>query len=123
MRSAFVGAMLLALAAPDHAGAAAPDVGRYEGLLCVATRAGVEPTCGSVDVELRSGGRMVVRVADIVYRLVLGRDQLEVATLHGPMQIDEFNAPYEWQGETLRFNDLAKAVRYEVRLGPRLQPR
>ena len=123
MRAALVGATLLALAASDHAGAAAPDLGRYDGLLCVATRPGVAPTCGSVEVELRGGGRIVVRVADIVYHLVLGRDQLEVATLHGAMQIDEFNAPYEWQGETLRFDDLAKAVRYEVRLGARLQPR
>ena len=123
MRAALLGATLLALAASEHAGAAAPDLGRYDGLLCVAIRPGTEPTCGSVDVELRSGGRIVVRVADIVYQLVLGRDQLEVATLHGPMQIDEFTAPYEWQGQTLRFNDLAKAVRYEVRFGSRLQPR
>ena len=123
MRAALLAATMLALVASPHAGAAAPDPGRYDGLLCVATRPGAEPTCGSVEVELRSGGRIVVRVADIVYHLVLGRGQLAVATLHGPMQIDEFDAPYEWQGQTLRFSDPAKAVRYEVRFGARLQPR
>jgi hypothetical protein len=121
MREALLVAVL-ALVASGAAGAAPPSPGRYEAVLCVATQAGAEPSCGSVDVELRSGG-LVVRVADIVYRLVLGRDEMEVATLHGTMQIDEFNAPYEWRGETLRFSDLAKDVRYEVRLGNRLQPR
>ncbi len=120
MREALL--VALALVGSGAAGAAPPAPGRYDALLCVATHTGAEPSCGPVDAELRSGG-LVVRVADIVYRLALGRDQLEVATLHGTMQIDEFNAPYEWRGETLRFSDLAKDVRYEVRLGNRLQPR
>jgi len=122
MRAALLVA-LLALVASGAAGAAPPAPGRYEAVLCVATQPRAEPSCGSVEAELRSGGRLSVRVADIVYRLALGRDQIEVATLHGTMQIDEFNAPYEWLGETLRFSDLAKDVRYEVRLGNRLQPR
>ncbi|HEX2540727.1 MAG TPA: hypothetical protein VHM00_06555 [Caldimonas sp.] len=125
MRAASLVAIVAIVAATAGAGAAAspPGPGRYEAVLCVATQSGAAPSCGSVDVELRSGGRMSVRVADIVYQLSLGRSQLEVATLHGAMQIDEFNAPYEWQGETLRFNDLAKDVRYEVRIGTRVQPR
>jgi hypothetical protein len=124
MRAALIRAALWALAAaPSAAGAAPPGPGRYEGLLCVATQPSSAPTCGGVDIELRSGGRITLRVADIVYQLALGREQLVVATLHGAMQIDEFDAPYDWQGETLRFSDVAKAVRYEVRLGSRLQPR
>jgi hypothetical protein len=39
--------------------------------------------------------------------------------MHGPMQIDEFSAAYDWDGTTLRFSDAAKAVRYEVRIGAR----
>ena len=126
MRAALLPGTLLTLTwavAAGPAAAAPPGPGRYEALLCVATQPRTAPTCGSVDVELRSGGRITLRVADIVYHLALGREQLEVATLHGTMQIDEFNAPYDWQGETLRFSDVAKDVRYEVRLGPRLQPR
>ena len=39
--------------------------------------------------------------------------------MHGAMQIDEFSAPYDWDGDTLRFSDADKNVRYEVRLGTR----
>jgi hypothetical protein len=60
-----------------------------------------------------------VRVADIVYRLALRRDQLDVETMHGQMQIDEFSAAYLWEGTTLVFNDADKDVRYEVRIGAR----
>ena len=124
MRAPPLATGLLALgAAAGSAGAAPPDPGRYRAVLCVATQQGTEPSCGNADVELRSGGRISVRVADIVYHLALGRGQLEVATLHGNMQVDGFNAPYAWQGETLRFSDLAKDVRYEVRLGGRVQAR
>jgi hypothetical protein len=123
MRTAARAALLALVAGSGAAAAAPPGPGRYEAVLCVATRPGVEPGCGSVELELRSGGRMSVRVADIVYHLALGRSQLEVATLHGAMQIDELSAPYEWQGETLRFSDTAKDVRYEVRIGARLQAR
>ena len=35
------------------------------------------------------------------------------------MEIDEFSAAYQWAGDTLRFSDAAKNVRYEVRLGAR----
>jgi hypothetical protein len=125
VRAALLGtAALLGLVGGSNGAAAAPPgPGRYEAVLCVATQPRAEPSCGSVDAEVRSGGRLSVRVADIVYHLALGPTELEVATLHGAMTIDEFNAPYEWLGETLRFSDRAKDVRYEVRLGARLQPR
>jgi hypothetical protein len=64
-------------------------------------------------------GRISVRVADIVYLLALKPSQLDVETMHGAMQIDEFSAAYDWQGTTLRFSDAAKDVRYEVRIGAR----
>lgn len=95
---------------------AAPAPGRYDAQLCVATQPAVAPSCGAAMVELRGGGRVEVRVADIVYRLALRSTQLDAATLQGPIQIDEFSAAYEWQGKVLRFSDAGKKVRYEVRL-------
>ena len=93
-----------ALAAPS-----AP--GRYDAELCVATRTGAPPTCGAADVEVRSGV-VSVRVADIVYNLALRHDQLDVVTMHGKMQIDEFSSPYQWQATTLLFGDPDNDVRY-----------
>ena len=111
------GAALIALAAA--AAAAAPSApGRYDAELCVATQPQAAPSCGAADVEIAAGS-IRVRVADIVYRLALRRDQLDVATMHGPMQIDEFSAAYLWEGTTLRFNDADKDVLYEVRIGAR----
>ena len=60
-----------------------------------------------------------MRVADIVYRLVLRPTQADIDTLHGKMEIDQFSAFYQWQGTTLRFQDPDKGVRYEVRIGAR----
>lgn len=114
MRSA---GALIALAA--GAALAAPSApGRYDGELCVATQPSAAPSCGAADVEIASGA-IVVRVADIAYRLVPRREQLDVATMHGSMEIDEFSAAYLWEGTTLRFNDVDKHVRYEVRIGAR----
>ena len=103
--------------AATAAGAAdpAPAAGRYDGQLCVATRPGEAPGCGAAEVEVR-GSRVDVRVADIVYRLVLRSSQLDVVTTHGALRVDEFSAPYEWTGRVLSFSDPAKDVRYEVRL-------
>ena len=108
------GAALVAAAAF----AAPSPPGRYDAELCVATRAGATPTCGAADVEVRSG-LVSVRVADIVYNLALRRDQLDVVTMHGKMQIDEFTSPYQWEATTLVFTDPDKDVRYEVRIGAR----
>jgi len=115
-------ALLLAVAGAAGAVAAAPAApalaGHYAGELCVATRPAAAPTCGPAEVEV-DGPRVSVRIADIVYRLVLRPGQADVETLHGKMEIDEFSAVYDWQGETLRFNDPDKDVRYEVRIGVR----
>ena len=114
-RRAALAALLMASAAHSAAPAAS---GRYDAELCVATRPGAEPTCGAAEVDV-TPTRISVRVADIVYRLALRPAQLDVATMHGQMQIDEFSAAYEWQGTTLRFSDADKDVRYEVRIGVR----
>lgn len=117
------GAALTALAAGAALAAAAAlaapsSPGRYDAELCVATRPGTPPTCGAADVEVRSG-LVSVRVSDIVYNLALRRDQLDVVTMHGKMQIDEFSSPYQWLETTLVFIDPDKDVRYEVRIGAR----
>ena len=112
-------AVLLALAVASAAVGAAPAApGRYDAELCVATRPQAPPTCGAAEVEV-TAARISVRVADIVYRLALRPAQVDVETMHGQMQIDEFSAAYEWDGATLRFSDAAKDVRYEVRIGAR----
>ncbi len=97
--------------------AAAPQPGRYAALLCV-TLPAAEPSCGAADLEWRRAGRARVRISDIVYSLQLKTSQVEVVLLHGAMQIDNFTAIYEWDGDTLRFVDVDKNVRYEVRPGP-----
>jgi len=107
----------MALAAA--AAAAAPAApGRSEAELCVATRREAAPSCGAADVEIAAGA-ISGRVSDIVYRLALRREQLDVAMMHGAMQIDEFSAAYLWEGTILRFSDADKDVRYEVRIGAR----
>jgi hypothetical protein len=111
-------ALIALLAAASAAGAAPAAPGRYEAQLCVATQPDAAPSCGAAEVEVTSA-RISVRVADIVYRLALRPAQLDVETMHGQMQIDEFSAAYEWDGAILRFNDAAKDVRYEVRIGAR----
>ena len=114
----FVGLASVALLFGVTAGAsAAPQPGRYAAQLCV-TLPAAEPSCGAADLEWRRGGRARVRISDIVYNLQLKTSQVEVVLLHGSMQIDSFTAIYEWAGDTLRFVDADKNVRYEVRPGP-----
>lgn len=113
--------LLLAVAAAAPAWAAAPAPGRYEATLCVTTAASAPPSCGAAELDIRSASRARVRVADIVYRLHLRPAQLDVATMHGTMQIDEFSAEYEWQGDVLRFVDVDKEVKYEVKTGVRVR--
>ena len=118
-RSVLVAVLAAAGLAPALAAsppAAPPRAGSYDAELCVTLQRGAAPTCGAADVVV-SGAHLSVRVADIVYRLALQRAKLDVETMHGQMQIDEFSAPYEWVGDTLRFGDEAKQVLYEVRLG------
>ena len=113
-------ALFVALAlgtALAHANAV-PAAGSYTAELCVAT-SNAAPSCGPAVVDLQAGGAARVRVSDFVYRLKLNSSQVEVALMHGAMQIDEFVATYEWAGNSLQFVDADKNARYELRLGER----
>ena len=121
-------ALLLALALPaagvaGAAGPTGPPPGRYQASLCVATSPAAAPNCGDALLEIGADARLRVSVADIVYRLHLRPRQLDVATMHGAVQIDAFSAAYAWSDGVLRFVDADKAVRYEVRSGERLGAR
>ena len=110
------------LALPIAAWAAGPAPGRYQATLCVTPSASAPPSCGPAELEVRSGARAEVRVADIVYRLHLRPAQVDVVTLQGRMQIDEFSAEYAWADGVLSFVDADKQARYEVRPAARLRP-
>jgi hypothetical protein len=110
---------LLWATSPASADSGAPPPGRYEARLCTARLDGAAPDCGPAEAELRSGGFARVQVSDIVFRLELRSAQVDVVLMHGTMQIDEFTAPCEWVGTTLRFTDAQKGLRYELRLGNR----
>jgi hypothetical protein len=118
-RLAAVVALLGACALPASAAPSTPAPGRYEARLCTARLDGAAPDCGPAEAELHRGGRMRVQVSDIVYRLELRSSQVDVVLMHGTMQIDEFTAPCEWVGPTLRFTDAQKGLRYELWLGNR----
>lgn len=106
----------LAAGALAGVAAATPEPGRYDSQLCV-TLPRAEASCGPADLEWRRGGRARLRISDLVYSLQLKTSQVEVVLLHGTMQIDNFTAVYEWDGDTLRFVDTDKNVRYELRTG------
>jgi len=110
MRAAVLGLLLAGAAA-----SAAPAPGRYAATLCVSTTAASPPSCGAAEFEIRSRARARVRVADVVYRLHLRPAQVDVMTMQGFMEIDEFSALYEWHGNVLTFTDPDKNVRYEVK--------
>ena len=112
--------LLVALALAGTAAAAGPAPGRYKATLCVSPAASAPASCGPADLEVRSASRADVRVADIVYRLHLRPEQVDVVTMHGRMQIDEFSAEYEWRDGVLSFLDADKQARYEVRPGARV---
>jgi hypothetical protein len=97
---------------------AAPAPGGYAGQLCVAVAA-ASPSCGPAEVEVLRNRQLRVRISDIVYHLKLNSSQVEVVLMHGTMQIDEFVAPYDWADEALRFDDIDKRTRYELRLSQR----
>jgi len=117
--------LLAALAAPTGAttpaGTTTPAPGRYLATFCVSPSAAAPPTCGPVELAVRSGTRVDVQVADIVYRLHLRPAQVDIVTLHGRVTIDEFSAEYAWQDGVLSFVDADKQARYEVRPGARLR--
>ena len=112
--------LLVALALAGTAAAAGPAPGRYMATLCVSPAASAPASCGPADLEVRSASRADVRVADIVYRLHLRPEQVDVVTMHGRMQIDEFSAEYEWRDGVLSFLDADKQARYVVRPGARV---
>ena len=117
-RSWLVPGALAASCALAAAAEVRPALGRHAAELCVAT-ASAAVSCGPAQVDLRRDGSMRVRVDDLVYRLQLHSSQVDVALVHGAVQIDEFTAPYEWSGHSLRFNDDERKVRYEVRFSKR----
>lgn len=110
------GAAVHAVAADAEAGP-----GFVEGRMCVRPLAGGDQAgnCGPVEIALLSGNRAVVRISDIVYRLQLHANEVEIVLMHGTMQIDEFIAAYDWQGKTLHFRDPDKGLRYEIDFEPR----
>jgi hypothetical protein len=126
-RAAAVGAFVAAAQAatpgpmdalPAALSAAPPAPGAYDAELCTAV-APAPARCGPVAADVRDGGRVIVRIADIVYRLEPWDDRLGITLMHGTMQIDGFFATYRWQGRTLLFDDTEKATRYELKLGAR----
>lgn len=115
--AAILGLLLAPLLAPRTAAAAPPPLGKVDGAqLCVAI-GDAAPSCGPVELEWRRTGRARIRVSDIVYTLSLRTSQVDVALQHGAMEIDAFTGAFEWDGDTLRFVDAAKNMRYEVRPG------
>lgn len=114
-RSRFVTvAAALLICAASAAGA--PPPGRYAAQFCVTLR-GADTSCGDAELEWRRAGQARLRISDIVYLLQLKTSQVEVVLMHGAMQIDNFTAIYEWDGDTLQFVDADKNVRYELRSG------
>ena len=107
-----VAAACIAVALSAAAGPPQPGVRAAE--LCVGP-VGAALSCGAVQLEWRRNGQARLRVSDMVYTLQLKTSQVEVVLQHGAMQIDAFDATYEWQGDTLSFVDAAKNVRYELR--------
>jgi hypothetical protein len=101
------------------AASAAPAPGRYEATLCVSTSPAGPPSCGAAEFQLHSKTLAQVRVADVVYRLHLKPAQVDVMMMQGTMEIDEFSAVYEWNGDVLSFTDPDKKVRYEIKPGAR----
>jgi hypothetical protein len=99
------------------AAAAAPPPGRYDATLCVSTSPTAAPSCGAAELDVQAKGQVQVRVADVVYRLHLRPAQVDVKTMQGRMEIDEFSAEYEWRGNVLSFVDADKNVRYQVTPG------
>jgi hypothetical protein len=96
-----------------------PAAGQYDAVMCV-TVGSTPATCGPITADVGNGGMAaLLRVSDVAYRLEVIADQLGVTLFHGTMQIDGFFAPYQWLGNTLQFNDIEKATRYEMKLGTR----
>jgi hypothetical protein len=105
-------------AANDLLKGSPPAPGHYDATLCVVVAA-APPNCGPVTADVGPAGQTLVRISDVTYRLEIYGDQLGITLFHGTMQIDGFFAPYQWQGNQLKFSDTEKATRYELKLGTR----
>ena len=106
--------MFLALSGCAGLSQAPPD-GQYDGELCVATSV-QPPNCGAVEAWLfNAGGNAQVMVDDIVYRLSLREERLDLMLVHGQMPVDRFSAAYRWSADVLRFTDPDRSVHYSIR--------
>ena len=101
-------------------GAALPAPGRYEATLCTAASALADPGCSEVQLQVRPRGRWRLQIHDLVYHLRLRGPELDLALMHGSMQIDEMAVAYRWVDGRLQFVDPLKNTRYEIRPGRRL---
>ena len=101
-------------------GAALPSPGRYEATLCTAASALADPGCSEVQLQVRPRGRWRLQIHDLVYHLRLRGPELDLALMHGSMQIDEMAVAYRWVDGRLQFVDPLKNTRYEIRPGRRL---
>lgn len=104
----------LAIGAISAGVAAAPAPGTYDGELCVTVGAGRQ-SCGKAELKLGRDGLASARVDDVIYLLQLRRDEVAVLLTQGAGELDQFVADYRWDGSTLRFADLEKAARFELR--------
>jgi hypothetical protein len=101
--------------AADDPMAQVPGVGDYEASFCVSAGT-AKPNCGPAVVSW-AGGIGRVRLDDFVYVLWVEPKKLGVALMQGDMQVQEFDATYQWQGRNLLFSDARRNTRYELRLG------
>lgn len=113
-------AVALAAALLGAAAQAAPSApGRYDAQFCVANPAAAPPGCGPMELQVVTPRRLVLRLADVSYRLDLRSSQLALTLVQGRMQLDGFDADYAWEGDALRFADPDKDIAYTVKVGAR----
>jgi hypothetical protein len=121
-----LGATLLMLGSAHAAESASvaplglPAPGVYEATLCTAASALADPGCSAVQLQVRPLGRWRLQIHDLVYHLRLRGPELDLALMHGSMQIDEMAVAYRWADGRLQFIDPLKNTRYEIRPGRRL---
>ncbi|MEO5696262.1 MAG: hypothetical protein ABIQ60_03900 [Burkholderiaceae bacterium] len=109
----FLGAALLSSAALAVDGSAPPSW-HASAELCVATPVDSQ-RCGPAQADRLADGTIRLRIDDIAYQLQLRSREVDVVLMHGTLQVDDFSAPFEWIGDVLRFVDIARGLRYEIR--------
>jgi hypothetical protein len=108
---------LLVAGATSAAVPGGPAPGRYEARLCVTVGA-QSPNCGPVEAEVNAAGELQVQVHDIRYLVVFVPGGLVGITMHGAVQVAEFQSSYRWAGQTLLFADAPRGLQYELQLSP-----